>query len=232
MHDGVLANAYISGSASPAYPLSSSYVKRIFNSEISDNSNSFTTGSITSFPTYSIQETGNYSIVASLPLTFEVPTNPTNDAIWSLQVYKKSGSVETLIDQSILTFNAGNPPTTTLSFNNYSDGEFYFSLTNSLPLTDLIISNARVYGYTGTTCFGKESEADDFLLSTSPAIIVAGYYSTIQMGGGGEWDFITRYQANDLITVNGNSYSDGDTFTVDGTVVTVSINTNCRYYNQ
>jgi hypothetical protein len=229
--NSLLTNAYISGSASPAYPLSASYVKRIFNSEILDSSNAFTTGTISSFPTYSIQETGNYSIVASLPLTFEVPTIPTSTAIWSLQVYKKSGSIETLIDQSTLTFNAGNPPSTTLIFDGYRGNEFYFRLNEVLPLTNLVISNARVYGYTGTTCSGP-SEINDFLLTGSPAIITAGTYNTTQTGRGGNWDTINRFNCYNQITVNGNNYSNGATFTIDGTVVTVIINTDCQIYNK
>jgi hypothetical protein len=230
--NSLLANAYISGSASPAYPLVSGYVKRIFNLEVTDSSNTFTPGTVSSFPTYSIQETGNYSIVASMPFTFEVPTTPTNDAVWSLQVYKKTAlGVETLIDQSTLTFNAGNPATTTLRFEGYSGNEFYFSLTNPLPLTDLTISSARVYGYTGTSCIGP-SEIDDRLLGGSPAVITAGTTFAQQTGIAGDWDFITRFNCQNSIGVNGGNYADGNTFTVDGTTVTVSINTNCQYYNQ
>jgi hypothetical protein len=226
--NSLLANAYISGSASPAYPLSASYVKRIFNSEISDSSNAFTTGSVTSFPTYSIQETGNYSIVASLPLTFEVPTSPENEAVWSLQVYKKSGSVETLIDQSILTFNAGNPPTTTLRFEGYRANIFYFTLTNPLPLTNLTISEAKVDGYI-TNCFDKEE--DDMIVPNSPVVIVANT-TTAQGYGGifGDWDDINRFECENGITVNGNRYINGDTFIIDGTTVTISINTTCQEY--
>ena len=228
--NSLLANAYISGSTSPAYPLASGYVKRIFNLEVNDSSNTFTPGTVSSFPTYSIQETGNYSVVATMPFTFEVPTTPTNDAVWSLQVYKKTAlGAETLVGQSTLTFNAGNPTTTTLRFEGYSGNEFYFSLTNPLPLTNITISDANVDGYV-TTCFTKE--ISDRLLPGDPAVIVAGTTFTQQTGIAGDWDFITRYTCENYITVNGNVYNDGDTFTVDGTTVTVSINTNCQYYNQ
>jgi hypothetical protein len=225
------ANAYISGSASPAYPLVSGYVKRIFDSEIIDNSSAFTTGSISSFPTYSVQETGNYSIVASMPLTFEQPTFPTNEASWSLQVYKKSSlGVETLIAESSLLFAAGNPPTVVLSFSDYSAGAFVFTLSEPLPLTNLTIVSANATGYIGS-CEGRDGLVRDIM--REDAVLTGGTTYAEGFGGGGDWDRITAYERGRGIGILGiGNFSDGDTFTVDGTLVTVDINPDCTGYNQ
>ena len=238
--NSLLTNAYISGSnaITASYPLSSSYVTRIFDSEISDSNNAFTPGTTGSFPTYSIQETGNYSIVATLPLTFEVSTSPQNEAVWSLQVYKKSSGVETLITSSPLTFTAGNPPTVTLYFTRYSGYGFAFTLTEALPLTTLSITSARVYGWYGTSCGDginpdvQTKDREDHLLPGFPAVIPAGSTYVEQTGVGGDWDPVGVYKCLPQITVNGNNYIDGDTFVVDGTTVTISINTSCQTYIQ
>jgi hypothetical protein len=230
--NSLLANAYISGSTSPAYPLVSSYVKRIFDSEIADNSAAFTPGTVSSFPTYSIQETGNYSIVASMPFTFETVTFPTNEASWSLQVYKKSSlGVETLINQSSLLFTAGNPPTVYLTFSDYSAGSFAFTLSEPLPLTTLTINYANATGYIGSCGDGRDWEVRDVM--REDAVLVGGVTYAEGFGGGGDWDRITAYERGPSISISGyGNFTDGDTFTADGTLITVVIPSDCSGYNQ
>jgi hypothetical protein len=56
------------------------------------------------FPTYSIRETGDYSIVASLPLTVTFPSTYYSNT-WELAAYKvNSSGVETLISKNEYEF--------------------------------------------------------------------------------------------------------------------------------
>jgi len=231
--NSLLTNAYISGSSTPAYPLTSGYVKRIFDSEITDSDNAFTPGTISSYPTYSIQETGNYSIIASMPFTYEVPTSPQNEATWSLQVYKKSGVTETLITSSSLYFTAGNPSTVTLNFDEYSGNTFVFTLSEALPLTTLSITYARANGYSEVSCAGPVHMSDHILTGGTPAVLNAGTtYAEVVSGVAGDWDTIHTYKLGSSISILGyGTFINGETFDADGTTVTVSINTDCQYYN-
>jgi hypothetical protein len=61
----------ISGSGSMTFPIISSNVYKIFNSEI-DPDNIFTTGTISAPPTYSVQESGDHRVEASFNLTVSV----------------------------------------------------------------------------------------------------------------------------------------------------------------
>jgi hypothetical protein len=61
----------ISGSGTMTFPISSSNVYKIFNSEI-DPDNIFTTGAISTPPTYSVQESGDHRVEASFNLTVSV----------------------------------------------------------------------------------------------------------------------------------------------------------------
>ena len=111
------ANAYVSGSGADAYPLSASYVHRIFD-QVTSGPSYFSTGSLTSYPSYSIQETGDHLINVSLPFTIEA--NAPFTTVWSLQVWVSgstrnqivTGSNGTSFGINELTFTTVTPPTT------------------------------------------------------------------------------------------------------------------------
>jgi len=62
----------ISGSTSPGYPITSNNILNIFNTEITDDSNIFTPGTISAPPTYSVQESGDYRVQASFAVSASV----------------------------------------------------------------------------------------------------------------------------------------------------------------
>jgi hypothetical protein len=65
------------------------------------------------------------------------------------------------------------------------------------------------------------------------AVLTGGTTYAEGFGGGGDWDRITSYERGLGIGILGiGNFSDGDTFTVDGTLVTVDINPDCTGYNQ
>jgi len=76
----------ISGSSPLGYPLSGSYVYNIFNTVI-QGSQYFAAGTLNSFPSYSVQGTGDHQIQASFDLTVDI-SGSNQSATWSLQVYK------------------------------------------------------------------------------------------------------------------------------------------------
>jgi hypothetical protein len=116
---------YISGSTTNGikldigYPLSGGYVSNIFNKLISTEASSYFNVGTSSyessnnyrgnFPTYSIRETGDYSIVASLPLSITFPSTYYSNT-WELAAYKvNSSGVETLISKDEYIFT-NTPP--------------------------------------------------------------------------------------------------------------------------
>jgi hypothetical protein len=224
-------NSYISGSGvgNDAYPFSGSgnYVPRAFN-QVIEGGTYFKAGDATSFASYSIQETGNHSIVISLPFTYEVSTIPVNEATWSLQVYKSVGGVETLIPggEDKQYFVAGDPATSTLVFSDYSGGTFYFNLSDPIPSTNIDITYASVTGYSGNSC---NTNSEDDNLSTG-LLITAGNTGGSQAGFYGMGCGTTNYTRGSYIMVNGNFAVNGSVITIGGTQVTVVISNNCEYY--
>lgn len=120
--NSLLNNAYVSGSNSggtpnDAYPISASYVPRIFNQVTSTNTY-FSAGNLVSHPSYSVQETGDHLINISLPFTIEA--NAPFTTVWSLQVWVSgstrnqivTGSNGTLFGINEQTFTTIPPPST------------------------------------------------------------------------------------------------------------------------
>ena len=95
---------YASGSSLLGFPISASYVPNIFNYETEDLSAIFSPGNLNYFPSYSVNETGEYRIQANFDMTMTLPDG--YEASWSLQVYKSSSVVaETLLFESENTFS-------------------------------------------------------------------------------------------------------------------------------
>jgi hypothetical protein len=87
------------------YPLipsgSFQVVERLFNNVIEGN-DYFEGGgtTINSFPSYSIQEAGNYNINVSLDFYISINSDTTNSAIWALQAWKSGSAGSELITES------------------------------------------------------------------------------------------------------------------------------------
>jgi hypothetical protein len=87
-----LSSSYlISGSGTIGYPLQGGYVLNLFNSPISAGTY-WTSPTISSPATYSVQETGQYAVYANIQITTEMPAN--NSATWSLEMYKNGTKIQ------------------------------------------------------------------------------------------------------------------------------------------
>ena len=217
-----------SGAGNDAYPFSGSgnFVPRAFD-QVIEGGAYFKAGDATSFASYSIQETGNHAINISLPFTYGVSTIPVNEATWSLQVYKSVGGVETLIAEDKQYFVAGDPATATLYFLNYTNGRFYFELSEAIPSTNVTISYATVIGYSGGSC---DTNSEDDQLNTG-VLISAGNTTGNQAGFYGmTCPTTSNYRRGSYIVVNGQFAVNGSVITIGGTQVTVVISNNCEYY--
>jgi hypothetical protein len=229
--NSLITNGFISGSVNNSYSFSGSFVPRVFD-DVVEGGTYFKAGNATSFASYSIQETGNHAINISLPFTYEVPTIPTNEATWSLQVYKSVGGVETLLVEDKQFFVAGDPPSSTLTFD-YFSGQFSFYLSNAINSTDVTISIAQVYGFQdGFSCNNYTSVDQDYL--SSPVIITAGTNQASGTGGNPlsclpPYNIAIIRRSNSIL-VNGQYVNNGSVITIGGTQVTISIDSNCEGY--
>jgi hypothetical protein len=230
--NSLFTNQYISGSGvgNDAYPFSGSgkFIPKVFD-QVVEGGQFFKAGNLTSHASYSIQETGNHAIVATLPFTYEVPTIPVNEATWSLQVYRSVGGVETLIAEDKQFFVAGDPPTSTLTFDYYS-GIFAFYLSDVIPSTDIIISSgAQVYGFPDAeSCDSRSSNEMDNMLSN--ATITAGNSGTSVNGDSPLTCASQVFRRRNNLFVNGNFVVNGSVITIGGTQVTVQIFNGCQGY--
>jgi hypothetical protein len=94
----------ISGSSPLGYPLSASYIPNIFNTVI-EGSQYFAAGTLTSFPSYSAQETGDHRVQASFDLTVDI-SGSNQSTTWSLQLYK-NGVLLSENEQTFTTSGGG-----------------------------------------------------------------------------------------------------------------------------
>jgi hypothetical protein len=83
-------NYFISGSPTPTYPLQSTYVKNIFDNVL-EGAAYFTSGTLSSFPTYSVQETATYDAMATFNMTMTFSSSYAYT--WKLEVFKNGVSI-------------------------------------------------------------------------------------------------------------------------------------------
>ena len=90
---------YITGSGvSIGFPLSASYITNLFNNQIQDDSNVFQPGTLLSFCSYSVAETGQYKIYGTVNLTATAPSN--QSTTWSLELYSGSTLINSNTQQA------------------------------------------------------------------------------------------------------------------------------------
>lgn len=222
-------NFYISGSGpgNDAYPLSGGYVYNIFNRTVEGGSY-YRSGSISNFPTYSVQETGDHLVQISLPFTYTVDTIPINNATWSLQVWKSGSGGEILLQKDTQYFVAGDPVSASLVFD-YTSGNFSFYLSEPIPSTNVTISLARVYGFPDeSSCDSRSSTEEDNLPSS--AVITAGNTSVTVAGSTPLTCASVIFRSGTNIRVNGQFVINGQTITIGGTQLTVIIPSDCGSY--
>ena len=223
--------SYISGSSTLGYPLVASgsvkVVSKLFD-QVTQGSTYLTTGSILP-PTYSVQETGNHKIQATLDLTLEVPFGTAYSSSWALQVFKNGN----LLYEDPYTYYLGDPATSTLTFLSYAYGTFAFTLSDPIVSSDVKVANARVYGY--SDCVTPDGREDNIEINELiiPATSTIGYINT----GNNLLCPTNYYKRFDIIKVYDTNLgyvfkSNGQTFTVGNTTVTVVIDyTTCETYS-
>lgn len=119
-----------------------------------------------------------------------------------------------------------DPETSMLTFFAYAGGQFTFTLSNAIPSTNTVISDAGVIGYINGACSGPFDATDTINLS-NPLTIPAGATVGNQMGLAPMDCSINTWQRVSSITVNGESKASGQTIMIGGTLVTVVINSGC-----
>jgi hypothetical protein len=155
-----------------------------------------------------------------------LPTATAVSASWVLEMYV-NGVITNY--SSSQTFAAGDPATATLTFTDYSAGQFTFTLSSAIPTTDVNITYAYVRGYSNTSCTEPYTQTDSL---KGTATIPAGSISVTRTGNIELVNLpIVRYKRVDSLIVNGTSYSNGSKFYIGSTYVTLVIDsTSCEVY--
>lgn len=224
--NGLSTSSYISGSTNNGYPLSSSAVSKLFD-QVIEGSTYFSGGTSTSLPVYTIQETGIHRVSASFNFSLTLPTIPTSSATWSFQLIKSSSAGYTILEENMQYFAAGDPATSILSFSYYAGGQFTFELSNAINSTNAVISGASVDGYADGVCGGASIENDGII---SAITINAGTTSATGGGLSPMDSSVGSYRRTNFIIVNGLTKTNGETLTIGGTTVTISISNSCDIY--
>jgi hypothetical protein len=118
------------------------------------------------------------------------------------------------------------PATSTLTFTEYKQGKFKFTLSTAI-LGNIVITDAEVTGYDGTCTVVQDSDTID---STNALTILAQSTTASVSGNSPISVFTSKYRRTNNITINGVSKADGQTITIAGTVVTINISTTCINY--
>ena len=212
----VSSSYFISGSNTNLFPLDNGNVTSLFNTVV-EGSDYFTPGDSNNFPTYSVQETANHKINVNLPVLFSADGNTLHESTWTFSVLKNG--VE--ITSNVYNFKAGDPATAILTFSGYNNKIFYFTLSEPIPSSDIIITSAYVDIFGGSSCI--DAGGSDF---TNQIIIPAGSTSGEGIGS------FTPFEGGDFSYRQGNriridniapNLENGSTFNIGGTVVTVNI---------
>jgi len=217
-------NAFVSGSPSPRYNISASYIMNILDI-ITEGQEYFSSGSSTTFPSYSIQETSNYDIALNMPVTWTVTAPPPISSSWALQIYVKSGATETLLAEDVYEFKAGDPAAVDLTFSNFTGTRFQFTLSEPILSQNITISGASVTGYTDGAC----STIPSYGAQQSGVATMTAGNTDAQVGkyAASGWPAsITNYtKGGSGLTINGTFRAWNTTLTLaSGCVITVKVN--------
>jgi hypothetical protein len=190
----------------------------------------FSTGSSTSFPSYSVQETSTYNLDINVPVSWTVTNPPAVSSSWHFQVWKKSGATETLLVEDIYQFNAGDPPSVDLTFTKFDGNNFYFTLSAAILSQDILIEGALITAYDDAGCSILPGYSA-YQFSTS---IRAGFTSkTVTKNYPGSWpsSVVSYIKGSSGLRINGAStYTpwNGTITLASGCVVTIKrLNPSC-----
>jgi hypothetical protein len=144
---------YITGSGvSIGFPLSASYITNLFNNQIQDDSNVFQPGTLLSFCSYSVAETGQYKIYGTVNLTATAPSN--QSTTWSLELYSGSTLINSNTQQAFFGDITENCISYTVT-NSSTDTSIRFRYTrcsDGVILTQKVNFIGEDGGNTATVC--------------------------------------------------------------------------------
>lgn len=112
-----------------------------------------------------------------------------------------------------------DPETATLTFTQYAGGDFIFDLSVPIPSTNVVVTVADVTGSEIAGC----ALADESDTLAGPLTIVAGTTNGNASGTTPMTCDIATYLKVNSIVVNGLTKTSGQTITIGGTLVTISI---------
>jgi hypothetical protein len=126
------ASRTISGFATNNYPLSASEVYNIFDS-VNLGGTYFKPGTLSQYPTYSVQEGGNHKVSGSLTMTINMPEGGTST--WSLGVYKNGSGTPLISDQqSISVLNGATASYSHTTLYSYASALSPTTVTSNKPI--------------------------------------------------------------------------------------------------
>ena len=226
----ISSSIYISGSSTLGFPLvpssSVKYVSNFFNSIVQGQT--YMTGSVSGsagreFTVYNVPETGEYTIEGTFDFGLTLLDLPPQSQSWAFQVWKSGSSGAQLLYEDAKTFIAGDPPTSTLTFQTYYNGTFTYTLSNPINSTSLTISSANVQSYLDNPCTTLGGSANQ----TTNAVFNPG--DSVAYGYGAVTPCDIGIIKDNSIIVNGNVLTNGSTIQITPTtLLTIAIDhTSC-----
>jgi hypothetical protein len=221
---------FITGSATIGYPLSASYVMKLFNNVI-EGSEYFST-TATTFAQYTVQETADHRIEASIPITVENATGQPASASATFEVIVSGSTRNETLSTFTYLFLSGDPSTATLTFTQYLGGAFFWSLSKAIPSVSLFtITGLRVraYGPSDTICIVTPSIPDSVMQPLKFQPNVDG--KTASRAGTNPFGSSVGHYSWDIgLVVAGQSATNGSVVEIGETLVTVNLGGLCRPY--
>ncbi len=166
----------ISGFSTNNYPLSASEVYNIFDS-VNLGGSYLKPGTLSQYPTYSVQEGGSHKVSGSLTMTINMPEGGTST--WSLGVYKNTSGTPLISDQqSISVLNEATASYTHTTLYSYQSALY--------PTT--VTSNKPIY------LFGTSYPSGTSFIKWNAYFLTGSGYPTCDFGGGsGNWYSLYNY---------------------------------------
>lgn len=124
------------------------------------------------------------------------------------------------------TTTIANPANSTLTFNSYESGVFEFTLSNPIYSTDVVITGAEVSGSFNNDC--STIDGTDIINSTNSVTILSGNSLGTSIGlTPFSCDITSVSKVNSIVVDGYGTLVDTDVITIDGTLVTISIDNSC-----
>jgi len=150
----------------------------------------------------------------------------TSSASYEAMVYARL-TVGSYFDDFNVTTKAAVISAATLSFLQYSAGSFNFTLNRAIT-SDIIITQAGVFGYNGDCIDGTHTNSDSMI---SMIVLAAGTVSGSVSGQTPMPSTVTYYKRKLDILINGTNYRNGDTFILNGITITIDNPSSCNPYS-